>query len=85
MLFYKNKNNYLGHIISEEGILVDLEKIKSIMNWSTTRNITDVRYFMDFNINYFLPLNMCMKHISFHGLFPLHLQTTSLNVYHLPH
>jgi len=29
---YKNQINYLGHIISEEGILVDLDKIEAIMN-----------------------------------------------------
>jgi hypothetical protein len=28
--FYQRKNHYLGHIISEEGILVDPEKIKAI-------------------------------------------------------
>ena len=44
--FYKDKNNYLGHIISDEGISVDLEKIEAIMNWPTPRNVTDVRYFM---------------------------------------
>ena len=44
--FYKDKNNYLGHIISDEGISVDLEKIEAIMNWPTPRNVIDVRYFM---------------------------------------
>jgi hypothetical protein len=28
--FYQRKIHYLGHIVSEEGIVVDLEKIKSI-------------------------------------------------------
>ena len=44
--FYKDKIHYLGHIISEEGIFVDPEKIEAIMNWPTTRNVTDVRSFM---------------------------------------
>ena len=44
--FYKDKIHYLGHIISEEGISVDPEKIEAIMNWPTPRNVTDVRYFM---------------------------------------
>ena len=35
-----------GHIISEEGISVDLENIEAIMNWPTPRNVTDVRSFM---------------------------------------
>ena len=32
----------MGHIILEEGISVDLEKIEAIMSWSTPRNVTDV-------------------------------------------
>ena len=40
---YKNKIHYLGHIISDEGIFVDPEKIEAIMNWPTPRNVTDVR------------------------------------------
>ena len=36
----------MGHIVSEEGILVDLEKIEAIMNWPTPRIVTDVRSFM---------------------------------------
>ena len=44
--FYKNKIHYLGHIISNEGISVDAEKIEAIMNWPTPRNVIDVRSFM---------------------------------------
>ena len=44
--FYKDRIHYLGHIILEEGISVDLEKIEAIMNWPTPRNVTDVRSFM---------------------------------------
>jgi hypothetical protein len=36
----------LGHIISKEGIVVDPEKIKSIEEWSTPRNVAEVRSFM---------------------------------------
>ena len=41
--FYKDIIHYLGHIISEEGIPVDLEKIEVIMNWPSPRNVIDVR------------------------------------------
>ena len=41
--FYKDIIQYLGHIILEEGISVDPEKIESIMNWPALRNVTDVR------------------------------------------
>ena len=44
--FYKDKIHYLGHIISQEGISVDPEKIEAIMNWPTPRNVTDVSSFM---------------------------------------
>jgi hypothetical protein len=36
----------LGHIISKEGIVVDPEKIKFIEEWSTPRNVIEVRSFM---------------------------------------
>jgi len=36
----------LGHIILEEGIVVDPMKIKSIEEWLTPRNVTEVRSFM---------------------------------------
>ena len=44
--FYRDRIHYLSHIISDEGIFIDLEKIEAIMNWPTPRNVTDVRYFM---------------------------------------
>jgi hypothetical protein len=36
----------LGHIISEEGIVVDLEKIEAIKGWKTPKNVTKFRSFM---------------------------------------
>ena len=44
--FYKNRIHYLGHIIIEEGIFVDLEKNEDIMNWPTPKNVTNVRSLM---------------------------------------
>ena len=43
---YKYRIHYLGHIISDEGISVDPEKIEAIMNFPTLINVTDVRSFM---------------------------------------
>ena len=37
---------FLGHIVSSEGIKVDLAKIKAIVNWKPPRNVTEVRSFM---------------------------------------
>jgi hypothetical protein len=44
--FYQRKIHYLGHIISEKGITMDLEKIRSIEGWPRPRNVSEVRSFM---------------------------------------
>jgi hypothetical protein len=44
--FYQNIIHYLGHIISEEGITVDPEKIEAIKGWTTPKNVTEVRSVM---------------------------------------
>jgi hypothetical protein len=37
--FYKNQIHYLGHIVLEDGIVVDLENIKAIKSCSTPKKI----------------------------------------------
>jgi hypothetical protein len=44
--FYQKQIHYLGHIISKDGIIVDLEKVEAIKEWSTMRNLTIVISFM---------------------------------------
>jgi hypothetical protein len=44
--FYQKQIHYLGHIIPEEGITVDPEKIEAFRGWSTPKNVTEVKYFM---------------------------------------
>ena len=44
--FYRERIQYLGHILSNKGIFVDPENIEAIMNWPTPRNVTYVRSFM---------------------------------------
>jgi hypothetical protein len=44
--FYKDKIQYLGNIVSKEGIVVDPEKIKSIMDWPIPKDVSDIRSFM---------------------------------------
>jgi hypothetical protein len=39
--FYRKEIQYLGHVISLEGIVVDLEKIKSIMEWPMPKDVVD--------------------------------------------
>jgi hypothetical protein len=44
--FYQKQIHYSGHIISEDGITVDPEKIEAIRGWSVPKNVTEVRSFM---------------------------------------
>ena len=42
----KDKIQYLGHVVTKEGISVDPEKIKAIEDWSVSKDVTIVRSFM---------------------------------------
>ena len=41
--FWIRKVNFLGHVISKEGIHVDPSKIKAIENWSAPKTPTEIR------------------------------------------
>ena len=40
--FYQKKIQYLGYAISAEGIAVDPEKIRAIMEWSILKHVVDI-------------------------------------------
>jgi hypothetical protein len=44
--FFQKEIHYLGHIISGEGISMDPEKVKAIMEWLVPKNSHEVRSFM---------------------------------------
>ena len=44
--FFQKEIHYLGHIIFGEGISVDPEKVKAIMEWPVPKNAHEVRSFM---------------------------------------
>eukprot|EP00253_Pinus_taeda_P023509 PITA_23509 len=44
--FYKEEIQYLGNVISKEGIVVDPEKIKTILEWPVPKDVADIRSFM---------------------------------------
>jgi len=44
--FFKEEIKYLGHIITREGIAVDPEKIRTIMEWPVPIDVADIRSFM---------------------------------------
>ena len=37
---------YLGHIIGQDGVKVDMEKIRAIIEWSHPKNLTELRGFI---------------------------------------
>jgi hypothetical protein len=44
--FYQSRIQYLGNVISGEGIAVDLAKVEAIMEWPAPMNVTEVHSFM---------------------------------------
>ena len=46
MIFIKKEVQYLGHVISEEGVDFDPTKIKAILKWPLPKDVHDIRYFM---------------------------------------
>ena len=45
---FKTRINFLGHIVSENGIETDVEKIQRINDWPTPKNPNEVRQFLGF-------------------------------------
>ena len=43
--FWLDKVNFLGHVISSQGVMVDPQKIEDILNWEVPTNQTEVRSF----------------------------------------
>ena len=46
--FFKKKIKYLGHVVSEDGIETDPEKIEKVEQWPLPKNVDDVRQFLGF-------------------------------------
>jgi hypothetical protein len=44
--FFQKQVHYLSHVISEEGVVVDPDKIKAIMDWPTPKDVSGIRSFM---------------------------------------
>ena len=41
--FFKDNIQYLRHVVSKDGISVDLDKVKVIIEWSVSKNVSDIR------------------------------------------
>ena len=48
MSFFKSEVIYLGHVVSEDGIKTDPEKIQALGDWPTPKCIKDVRKLLGF-------------------------------------
>jgi hypothetical protein len=44
--FFQKQIHYLGHVLFEEGVVVDPDKIRFIMDWPTPKDVSDIRSFM---------------------------------------
>lgn len=45
-LFAQVQIEYLGHLVSKEGVAANLSKVMDMTNWSTPRNIQELRIFL---------------------------------------
>lgn len=46
MSFYAEKGKFLGHIVSEDGVETDPEKINKVKNWPVPANADELRSFV---------------------------------------
>lgn len=46
--FVKRKVKYVGHVVSKDGVEIDPDKTKRVVNWPTPTNPEDVRRFLGF-------------------------------------
>ena len=46
--FFKKEIKYLGHVVSEQGVSADPDKIKAVTEWPQPTTVTEVRSFLGF-------------------------------------
>ena len=46
--FFKTKESYLGHVVSEEGVETEREKTEALKSWPIPKNVKDVWAFLGF-------------------------------------
>ena len=44
--FWLKRVTFLGHIISQDGLEVDPEKVEAVLNWKRPETITEIRSFL---------------------------------------
>ena len=43
---FQLRTKFLGHVVSENGIEPDPEKVRAVVDWPTPRNLTEARSFV---------------------------------------
>jgi len=46
--FMRDRCNYLGHVLSADGVAVQPGRVEALMKWPVPKNTTDVRAFLGF-------------------------------------
>lgn len=46
--FFKQEVNYLGHVISSNGVSTDPAKIEAVVKWQLPRHVSELRSFLGF-------------------------------------
>ena len=46
--FFKKEIKYMGHVVSEQGVSTDPDKIKAVTEWPQPTTVTEVRSFLGF-------------------------------------
>ena len=47
---FKKQINYLGHVVHQEGVATDPDKIKAVAEWPRPTTVTEVRSFLGFEV-----------------------------------
>ena len=45
---FKKQINYLGHVVGQEGVVTDRDKIKTVIEWPRPTTVTEARSFLGF-------------------------------------
>jgi hypothetical protein len=47
-VFYAKEVEFLGYILTQDGIKMDLAKVKAVLDWPIPKTITEIQEFMGF-------------------------------------
>ena len=59
--FWLDKVSFLGHVVTKDDILVDLEKVDAVANWRRPNTVTEIRSFLGLASYYRRFIEECFK------------------------